>query len=240
MGQSRSATGSITGEWTLELNPQGVQFSIHRSTLLNNYSSSSGYDFDEFSGLSRSRVEAGGPAKFEMLRDAGSLACEGSFRNGGGGGTFVFTPSADYVSALHSLGYNGLDGERLFELAVHNVSRAYLRDLDENGYHHLPLDQVIQLRIHGVSIAYIRDLRALGYDLQPDELVQMRIHGVTTEFAATLKKAGYGTVPADQLVQLRIHGVTSEYMKGFQDMGYPRIRWTTWSNFEFMELLPNL
>jgi hypothetical protein len=130
-----------------------------------------------------------------MLRDAGTLACEGTFRHGGGGGTFVFTPSPEYVSALHSLGYSGLDPNRLFELAVHNVSRAYIRELDENGYHHPPLDQLIQLRIHGVSAVYIRDLRGLGYSFQPDDLVQLKIHGLTTEFAAALKQAGYRAPP---------------------------------------------
>ncbi|MGA2742995.1 MAG: hypothetical protein ABSG65_36860, partial [Bryobacteraceae bacterium] len=183
-------SGPIAGQWTLELNPQGAQFSIHRSWAgHNSYSSSSSYDFDDFRGLTRARVEAGGPAKFEILRDAGTFACEGSFRNDGGGGAFVFSPNPDYVAALHSLGYNDVDAERLFELAVHNISRAYIRELDELGYHRLPLDQLVQLRIHGVSTAYIRELRGLGYTLQPDELVQLRIHGVTTEFAATLKKS---------------------------------------------------
>jgi len=224
MGQSNPSTNAITGQWTLELIPQGVQFSIHRTwDGHNNYSSSSSYDLDDFRGLTRARVEAGGSAKFDMLRDAGTLSCEGSFRNGGGGGTFVFAPNPEYVSALRSLGYSNLDAERLFELAVHNVSRAYIRELDELGYHRLPLDELVQLRIHGVSTAYIRDLRDLGYTFQPDELVQLRIHGLTAEFAATLKKSGYGTLAADQLVQLQIHGVTSEYMKGFHDMGYPRI-----------------
>src|SRR5580704_2959994 len=104
MGQSGSPTGSITGQWTLELLPQGVQFSIHRTWGgHNNYSSSSSYDFDDFRGLTRARVEAGGPAKFEMLRDAGALACEGTFRNGGGGGTFLFSPDPQYVSSMRSL-----------------------------------------------------------------------------------------------------------------------------------------
>ena len=147
MGQSR-----ITGQWTLDLNRDGVQFSIHRSWGgHNNYSSSTSYDFSDFRGVTRAQIESGGPAKFEMVRDAGVLVCEGSFRNGGGGGTFEFSPSQDYVSAMQSLGYRNLDTEKLFELAVHNISRAYIRELDELGYRHIPLDDLIQLRIHGVS-----------------------------------------------------------------------------------------
>src|SRR5580704_16156328 len=106
MGQSNSPSGPISGQWTLELNPQGVQFSIHRTWRLNNYSSSSSYDFADFRVLTRAQVEAGGPAKFDMPRDAGVLTCEGTFRHGGGGGTFVFSPNPDFISALHSLGYS--------------------------------------------------------------------------------------------------------------------------------------
>jgi len=116
MGQSGSG-GPITGQWTLELLPRdGVQFTIHRSWEGHNeYSSSSNFDLGDFRGLTRSQIEAGGPAKFEMLRDAGTLACEGTFRNGGGGGTFQFSPDPQYVSSMRSLGYDGLSCERLFE-----------------------------------------------------------------------------------------------------------------------------
>jgi hypothetical protein len=254
MDQSNPVRAPITREWTLELAPQGVQFSIHRSWGGNNsYSSSTSHDFGDFRGLTRARMEAGGPAQFEMLRDAGTLACEGAFRNGGGGGTFVFSPSPDYVSALRGLGYNGIDANRLFELAVHNVSRAYIRELDEIGYHHLPFDELVHLRIHGVTAAFAATLKKFGYGTFPtgqlvelriqrvtpeymqgfrdmgypriavDDLVLLRIHGVTTEFVNELRGMGYGRAGIDDLAQLRIHGVSADFVKDLQSLGYRNV-----------------
>src|SRR5271169_833092 len=144
--QTHSNSEAIHGQWTLELQSDNqVQFSIHRSWLGHNeYSSSSDFTLESFRGLSLPQIEQGGTAKFEMVRDAGSLACEGTVRNGEGGGTFTFSSNPEYVSAMSALGYGGLDSERLFELAVHDVSRAYIQELDGLGYHHLPLDQLVE------------------------------------------------------------------------------------------------
>ncbi len=153
-----------------------------------------------------------------MQRDAGSFVCEGTFRHGGGGGTFTFSPSPEYVSALRALGYNGLDTERLFELAVHNVSRAYIKELDELGYHRLPARRIFGATPHPRRYALLifRDYisaRAISYSLDVNS-------GPTSKFTASLTglcrghfdKAGYGVLGhADQLVcSYRIHWVTEE------------------------------
>ena len=73
--------------------------------------------------------------KFELRREAGTLAFDGSFRDGRGAGLFTFTPRADYIAEMKSLGYtDDLPLWRRFQLAVHDVGPKYIRALKTEGY----------------------------------------------------------------------------------------------------------
>ncbi len=63
------------------------------------------YDFAEL-GLTREQVLRGGPVKFSLVREAGTIECEGSFQNSKGSGTFRFTGSQAFVSAMKSRGFD--------------------------------------------------------------------------------------------------------------------------------------
>ncbi len=62
------------------------------------------------------------------------------------------------------MGYRTGDEDDVFSLAVHDVSRTFIRDLDALGYEHLPLEDLVSMRIHGAGPEFIRELKALGYD----------------------------------------------------------------------------
>ena len=89
--------------------------------------------------------------RFEIARDAGTIALEGRFEGGDGAGHFTFTPRPDYVQDLRQQGYGTLDDEKVFSLATHDVSRGFIRELGQLGYTRLPLDDLLNLRIHGAS-----------------------------------------------------------------------------------------
>jgi hypothetical protein len=117
--------------------------------------------------------------RFQMVRDAGTLACEGYFKRGNGAGTFTFSQDPNFISEMRQMGYTGLLPEMLFAMAAHNVSLDYVRGLRSLKAAPSSADDLISMRIHGVSIEYIQELQALGYrNLKADELVTMRIHGV--------------------------------------------------------------
>ena len=221
-GQAQS--GPIAGMWTAERSVWKVrgggtativQISMRRrGGGRGSWQSSFAVPLDELRGLSAAEIEApSAEARFELSRDAGNLRFEGRFLDGAGAGHFTFAPSAEFAAAVRER-WGSLDAERLFALAVHDVSRAFLRELSALGYDGLTFDQAVSLRIHGATPEFVGELRGRGYTSVPvDQLVSMRIHGVSPEFIRELKALGYTGVPVDQLVSLRIHGVTAEFVK---------------------------
>lgn len=217
----------ITGQWMIDGRPMDGKIEL---TLRGNsgehghFSSSSMLPLDQLRGLSREQMDSAGTnVRFEIARDAGTLACEGYFKNGNGSGAFTFSPNPRFVSEMQSLGYDGLSTDKVFAMAVHDVTLAYVHDLRGLGLDRVSSDQLIAMRIHGVEIEYIREMKALGYgELSPDNLVAMRIHGVSTEFARELKTLGYNS-SIDQMVAMRIHGVTPEFAREMKALGYGSI-----------------
>ena len=216
----------ITGQWIIDGIgvPDQVQLTLHRSTGKSGSSTnSSGFPVKGFLGLNRAQMDSseGVMVRFQMVRDAGTLACEGYFKQGNGAGTFTFSQDSNFISEMRKLGYSGLHPEMLFSMAAHNVSLDYVRGLRSLKAAPSSADDLISMRIHGVSIEYIQELQTLGYrNVKADELVTMRIHGVTTDFIRELSQLGYGSVPADELVTMRIHGATTDFIKELKSLGY--------------------
>ena len=72
--------------------------------------------------------------KFELRREAGTLAFDGAFRDGRGAGLFAFTPRPEYIAEMKRLGYNDdLPLWRRYQLAVHDVGPKYIRALKTEG-----------------------------------------------------------------------------------------------------------
>jgi len=216
----------ITGQWIIDGIgvPDQVQLTLHRSIGKSGSSTnSSSFPVKGFLGLSHTQMDSpeGVMVRFQMVRDAGTLACEGYFKQGNGAGTFTFSQDSGFVSEMRKLGYTGLNSEMLFSMAAHNVSLEYVRGLRSANAAPSAADELISMRIHGVSIEYVQELGTLGYrNLKADELVTMRIHGVTTDFIRELNQLGYGSVPADELVTMRIHGASTDFIRELKSLGY--------------------
>src|SRR5687767_519026 len=89
-----------TGTWTATSNREvgKVILSIHAEP---NSQWGRSYAFNELQGLGG----ADGPAQFSLAREAGTVAFEGSFREGKGAGHFTFTPAPDFAEQMARLGY---------------------------------------------------------------------------------------------------------------------------------------
>ncbi len=191
---SASRAQSVDGRWILDFDREDgrVQLTIKRSSARGNWNSSSGYEMQEFRGLSRPSGSAGKPARFELVRDAGTIRFEGELDEMGGSGRFQFAANPEFERAWTAMGYSALGTDSVFAFTLHDVSRRFIEDLRALGYEHLPAERLIAMRIHGATPEFIRELKALGYDRLPaEELISMRIHGASPEFVRELKSLGY-------------------------------------------------
>lgn len=220
----------LTGQWTAEMKKgfdDKIWFSItHRSESGSFSQSSNTTKLDTFRGLTLDQINAPNSTnvRFDIVRDAGTISCEGVFKNGNGEGFFAFTANQSYVSEMRKRGYENLEAKQIFQLAVHDVSLKYIDEIAAAGYPDLPFNKLFAFRIHGVSAQFINDFRAKGYDkIKPNDLVAMRIHGVTTELVDSLNNYGLKNLPINKLVDFRIHGVTPEFIEEMRKMGYTDI-----------------
>jgi hypothetical protein len=97
------AQNVITGDWTASLKDDSAKiylnFERHTQKGGRNQMGQT-YDFADLQGLSREQALNGGPVKFSLIREAGTIECEGSFQNGKGSGTFRFTGNPSFVAAM--------------------------------------------------------------------------------------------------------------------------------------------
>lgn len=174
-----------------------------------------------FTGLTAAQMSAAveTPVDFRLVRDAGTLRFTGTFMNSEGVGRFTFEPNASYAATLRGLGVaaSDLDDDKLFALALHDISSAFIKEMQSLGYRE-DLDRYIAFRIHGASPQFVRDLNALGYKPDADQLVTFRIHGVTPEFIRDIRALNYQP-DAEELVTFRIHGVSPEFIRGMRELG---------------------
>lgn len=227
------AAGGIRGLWTAEQSswrtksPAAadlLQLTLRRTRTSGRDSSSFMLPLADLSSLTRAQLSgATSDVRFTLARDAGTFSFEGQVGQGEGVGRFSFASSQEFAQALQRLGYGGLDDEKLYALALHDVNRGFIAELEALGYEKVPLDDLVSLRIHGASPSFIRELAALGFArLTVDDLVSLRIHGATSEFIRALKALGYESLTADDLVSLRIHGATPEFVRELAALGYAR------------------
>jgi hypothetical protein len=147
----------ITGQWMIDGIgvPDQLQLTLHRSMGKSGSSTNfSSYPVNGFLGLTRAQMDSpeGVMVRFQMVRDAGTLACEGYFKRGNGAGTFTFSSDPGFIAEMRKLRYAGLDPEMLFSMAAHDVSLEYVRSLRSLKAAPTSADDLISMRIHGVSI----------------------------------------------------------------------------------------
>lgn len=148
-------------------------------------------DPDELEGLSFDQFDGDvADARFELVREAGTVTFEGAIRNGRGAGTFAFTPNAAWEREMAQLGFGGMSERRVFQSAIHDIRTDYVRDLQALGYDNLDEDDLFSFTIHGVTTDFIREMNGLGYaDIAAGDLVTMRIHGVTPDWVRRVRAA---------------------------------------------------
>lgn len=223
-------TTDVNGTWTAELRDAKVFLQVRTAPPAEwngdrwggDWSTGQTLTVDEFPGLpvgdAHLTVEQ---IKFELHREAGSLAFQGAFRDGRGAGLFTFAPRAQFTAEMKAIGYaDDLPLWRRFQLALHDVGPKYIRAMKAEGYDRLTLDQVQRAKTHGVSIEYVKAMKAEGYTVAAiEDIVRTRDHGVTPDYVKAMRGAGFRDVPLADLVRARDHGVSAEYIADMKGLG---------------------
>jgi len=190
-----------------------------------------------------------GPLRFRLVRDAGTIDCDGVMRAGRAIGECSFAADAGFAALLAERGIGSPTRDQAFSMAMSDIGRAYVdelarqrydtpsaADLARAGDHGVTMDylvrmgghgyrvgrlaSLIRMRDHGVTPEYVAELAQLGVrDVSPEDIVRMRDHGVQPAFVAALRGHGYQDLPIDQLIRLRDHGVTADYVRRLADHG---------------------
>ncbi len=221
-----AAQAPITGEWTATIkdkSPDKIHLSFERRTERGNHQNGSTYAFNELQGLSRETAQ-NGKASFRLVRDAGTIECEGTFVNGKGSGTFTFVPNRSFVDAMRSRGFDfekkskehehpeSLD-ERLLMAASLNVTLALADDLRSANFPDLDVGDLFKAAIFKIDGKFMAEMKATGFpNLGMEELVKARIFKIDAEFVRKIKDMGFGTNDFENLVKYSIFKVTPEFL----------------------------
>lgn len=192
-GLAGAASADIHGSWTATLDDKRddrIHFNIVHHGW-NQYGNT--MKVADFAGLTSAQIESATQTavQFRLVREAGTITFEGTFKRGDGAGQYSFEPNRNYIGSLRSVGVP-------FELRR--------KDKPEE-------DVLFQFAMFDLSTAYIRSMQAEGYRESLETYKKMRIFNVTPEFIHELSDAGYANLPADKLVKLKIHGVDVDYIR---------------------------
>lgn len=245
----RAQAEEFKGNWTLSKSEkQGmVQFGLMHRRHGGHMQHESDWPVSTLQGLDL------GPAgkrdvQFSITRDAGRFDCEGYLKDGEGAGLFRFTANPRFAADMAALGFDGIDDDKQFAMAVHDVSIEFAKAIKAEGLDGLDTDKIIAFRIfdvdapfvramraeglpakaadrliafrvHGVSPEMVHDLRQQGIETDEDMLIAFRVHDVSPDFVARIEHLGYKRPQPDQLVAMRVHGVTPEFITSLKSRG---------------------
>ncbi len=225
------AQETVTGEWTAAVQEKNEKIHLNferRSKSEGRHNVGQTYEFSDLQGLTRAQALAGGPVKFSLVREAGSIDCEGTFQNGKGSGTFRFTGNQSFVSAMKSRGFDfeasasrDRDPEAtLFSAATLNVTTALADDLRSSGFENLDVEDLFKATIFKVDSKFMREMKASGFpNLGMEELVKARIFKIDANFVTQVTQMGFDKEPFESLVKMQIFKVTPEFVTEVRNEG---------------------
>lgn len=230
------AQNVITGDWKADARPEKadktdrIYLSFERRAEKGGRSQMGHtYDYSELQGLTRSQDLNGGTVKFSLVREAGTIDCEGTFQNGKGYGTFRFTPNSQFISAMKTRGFdfertsskgeNNVE-ERLFAAATLNVTTALADDLLSANFGKLDVDDLFKAAIFKIDGKFVREMKESGFqNLTFEDLVKARIFKIDADFVREVVGMGFDKEPFESLVKMRIFKITPEFITEVRNEG---------------------
>jgi hypothetical protein len=229
-GSNVLAQSVLTGDWTASLGEDHSKINLNfqrRSEKSGKHQIGQNYDFSDLQGLTREQVANGGAVKFRISREAGTIECEGSFQNGKGSGTFRFTGSQAFVSAMKSRGFDFETAEydqdtdnKLFTATALNITTALADDLLSAGFGKLQTNDLFTAAIFKIDSTFMREMKASGFpNLDMQDLVKARIFKIDAKFVTEATQMGFAKEPFESLVKMRIFKITPDYLAEVRNEG---------------------
>ncbi len=226
------AQSPVTGTWTANAekgSPEKIHISFTRDSRGNERNRQGvTIPYSEIDGLTRSQADSGS-ASFRIVREAGTIECQGSFENGKGSGNYRFTPNTAYVEAMRSRGFdfdkftskgNGTVEDRLFAAATINVTTALADDLLAANFGPLDVDDLFKAAIFKVDSKFMAEMKATGFpNLSMEDLVKARIFKIDANYVREIKDMGFGVQSFENLVKYSIFKVTPEFLNELRAEG---------------------
>jgi beta-lactamase regulating signal transducer with metallopeptidase domain len=211
-----------TQEWSLERShsflSDKVRFSFGFRQGGSESTTSTDVPVASLRDFSLSMLDHTGPVRFEYVRAAGELICEGNVAGGRASGTFTVSPNPQFISALVKMGYATPDENDVVSLMMSDVTLDFARAVKETGLN-LSAGELGELRSHGVTADYIRQARQSGLtNLTAEEFCELRTHGVEPDYLRRILAAD-PKLSAEDISELRTHGVEPEYLRGIEATG---------------------
>jgi hypothetical protein len=231
-GVNLSAQTPITGNWKASLSDDGTKINLNFMRPKEegrSHQMGQTYELNEL-GLTREQVVNGGPVRFTLVREAGTIEGDGSFENRKGSGTFRFTGSSAFVAAMKSRGFDfekdsqsvdhGRLEDRLFTAAALNVTTALADDLTSAGFGQLTVGDLFKAAIFKVDSAFMREMKATGFpNMGMEELVKARIFKIDANFVRRAAEMGFDKEPFENLVKMSIFKITPEFVAEVRNEG---------------------
>lgn len=234
------AQTAITGEWTGDTrsekgaNDGKIHLSFERNKGANHHNQfGSSFDFSDLQGLTREQTQ-NGRVSFRLVREAGTVECEGAFVNGKGSGTFRFTPDGGYLGAMKSRGFDfekaitkGDESveEKQLSAALLNVTTALADDLKSADFGPLEVEDLFKAAIFKVDSKFMAEMKATGFpNLKMEDLVKARIFKIDADYVRQVKDMGFEEkADFEGLVKFRIFKITPEFLSALKAEGFTNL-----------------
>ncbi|MFN2412548.1 MAG: hypothetical protein ABR535_05770 [Pyrinomonadaceae bacterium] len=237
------AQNAITGEWTASTKdekPDKIQLSFDRRTEKggrNQHGSS--FALSDLQGLTREQAQ-NGRVTFRLVREAGTIECEGTFTNGRGVGTFRFVPNMAFVDAMRQRGFDFAKDEtkthtsktdvrqhespiedKLFTAAMVNVTTTLADDLRSANFENLDVGDLFKAAIFKIDGKFMAEMKATGWpNMRMEELVKARIFKIDANYIRQVREMGFAESDFEQMVKFRIFKVTPEFLSELKSLGF--------------------
>jgi len=231
------AQAPITGTWTANTrnektdnNKINISFERRVGTGDGRHQVGESFNYSDLDGLTASQTQ-NGKVSFRLVREAGTIQCDGAFVNGSGSGTFTFTPSQGFIDSMRSKGFdfeksNSKHGDsdtsdRLFTAAAINVTTALADDLLAANFGKLDVDDLFKAAIFKVDGKFMAEMKATGFpNLGMEDLVKARIFKIDADYVRQVHDMGFENENFEGLVKFRIFKVTPEFLADLKNEGF--------------------
>jgi hypothetical protein len=226
------AQNTVTGTWKASAQKEKadkIHISFERTTDNGGRNQhGSGFSYSDLQGLTPDQTQ-NGRVSFRLVREAGTIECEGAFTDGKGSGTFTFIPSQAFVDAMRGRGFdfakfsekgNGTLEDRLFAAATINVTTALADGLLSANFGPLGVDDLFKAAIFKITPEFMTEMKATGFpNLGMEELVKARIFKIDPAYVREVREMGFDKADFENMVKFRIFKVTPQLLSDLRNAG---------------------